>query len=72
MDALKKVNIRDRKELLAASTDRLLGMIMRLNREPRYHNTLDAIALTSRLMELRERNRKNDVPLSSSKDTVPS
>ena len=72
MDALNKVNVRDRKALLAASTDRLLGMIMRLNRRSCYHNTLDAIALTSRLMELKDRGALHDDTLSSPKDTVPS
>ncbi len=64
------VDVRDRKQLLAASTDRLPGLIMRLNRLPRYHNTLDAIALTSRLMELKDRARS--IRPSSTKNTVPS
>ncbi len=70
MDALMKVDLRDRRQLLAANTDLLPGMIMRLNRMPRYHNTLDAIALTSRLMELKD--RMGSIPPSSTKNTVPS
>ncbi|MDQ3101103.1 MAG: hypothetical protein M3R08_06935 [Bacteroidota bacterium] len=63
MDPLKKMSACDRKELLSASADRLLGMIMMLNRHPRYHNTLDAIQLVSRLMELKERATRNRSPL---------
>lgn len=64
MDQLMKMNARDRNELLSTSVDRLLGMILKLNRRPRYHNTLDAIQLTSRLIELKERmaKKKKSVP----------
>ena len=55
MDQLMKMNRKDREALLATATDRLLGRILQLNREARYHNTLDAIRLTSRVMELKEK-----------------
>jgi hypothetical protein len=55
MNTLNELDPSDRDVLLATSTDRLLGMIIKLNRCARYHNMIDAIGLVSRLMELRAR-----------------
>ncbi len=54
MDQLLLMDPRDRDELFSLNTDRLLGRIIQLNRCARYHNTLDAVTLVSRVMELRQ------------------
>jgi hypothetical protein len=47
------IDPRDLHELLATQPDRLLGRIIELNRHDRYRNTLDAIGIFQRLIELR-------------------
>lgn len=44
----------DLHELLATKPERLLGRIIELNQRTRYHNSLDAIGLLQRLLELRD------------------
>lgn len=51
-DRLELMEARDREVLLASDPSLWLGKIIELNREPRYHNRLDAIALLSNLNEL--------------------
>jgi hypothetical protein len=68
MDQLLLMDPRDREELLSLNTDRLLGHIIRLNRCARYHNTLDAVRLVSRLIELKGRTH----PASSPQPTASS
>lgn len=53
MDQLLNLDPQDLRSLLAAEPESLLGHIIRLNRAPRYHNSLNAIALLSRLNEMR-------------------
>ena len=45
----------DLHELLSTKPERLLGRIIELNRGTRYHNSLDAIGLMHRLLEVKER-----------------
>ncbi len=62
MDPLTTLEPRDLDQLLGSDPACIPGMIMRLNHAPRYHNHLDAIAITSRLLEMRAclRNSGND------------
>lgn len=39
--------------LLSLEPASLMGRIMLLNKDPRYHNRLDAIQLSARILELR-------------------
>lgn len=48
----------DRRRLLNAATDRLIGLVLELNRTPRYHNRLDALRLVSSILDLRARRQK--------------
>lgn len=59
-DPTLAIDPRDLALLLTTEPGALLGRIMALNREPRYHNTLDAIRLAMRLMELRAQQRGRD------------
>jgi hypothetical protein len=43
---------KDLLELLALRPDQWLGRIISLNRSARYHNSLDAVTLSSKLKEL--------------------
>ncbi|HMC98033.1 MAG TPA: hypothetical protein VKG92_10275 [Flavobacteriales bacterium] len=54
MDQLLFLDPQDLQSLLATEPERLLGRIMELNRAPRYHNRLDAVALLSSLVEMRQ------------------
>ncbi|MFZ1686824.1 MAG: hypothetical protein WAU70_05370 [Flavobacteriales bacterium] len=45
----------DLHELLSTRPERLLGRIIELNRGARYHNSLDAISLMQRLLEVKGR-----------------
>lgn len=53
MNALLVIEPRDLELLLNTDPGELLGRIMRLNRTPRYHNTLDAVRMMQQIMELR-------------------
>lgn len=53
MDPLRTLDPQDLLSLLAADPAELLGRILRLNRAPRYHNTLNAVVLACRLLELK-------------------
>lgn len=56
MDRLLTLEPRDLELLIGTDPAELLGRIMRLNRTPRYHNTLNAVEVLQRLLELqRER-----------------
>lgn len=59
-DPVLAIDPRDLALLLTTEPGALLGRIMALNREPRYHNTLDAIRLAMRLMELRTQRTRDD------------
>ena len=52
-DPLSDLDPQDLGMLLAADPEKLIGLIMELNRAPRYHNRLNAIALLDQLLELR-------------------
>ena len=51
IDVLKSMEQHDRDMLLSATPTEQLGLIIMLNQEPRYHNSLDAIALMSNLRD---------------------
>lgn len=53
MDRTFNLDPEDLRSLLAAEPERLLGLIIRLNRAPRYHNSLNAIVLLNNLEEMR-------------------
>ncbi len=53
MDTLHLLRRSDLKELMAASPAELPGRILCMNRLPRYHNQLDAIAISVQLLEMR-------------------
>lgn len=53
MDPLSLLSPNDLSRLLTLEATALPGAILRLNRLPRYHNGLNAIVLTARLLELR-------------------
>ena len=53
---MSPIAILDRKDLellMGIDPKTLLGQILQLNREPRYHNRLDAIQLAACISELR-------------------
>jgi hypothetical protein len=54
MNALLVLDPCDLESLLATDPAELLGRIMRLNRTPRYHNTLNAVDVFQRLIELQQ------------------
>lgn len=51
MDPLLLIDPRHRRLLLRLAKAELIGAILRLNRLPRYHNSLDAIALCAAISE---------------------
>ncbi len=53
MDTMSMLDPKDLDLLLRADQGALLGQIMRLNREPRYHNRLDAIQLMALIKEVK-------------------
>ena len=53
LDPLNELDPQDLSMLLTADPERLIGLIMELNRAPRYHNRLNAIALLEQLLEVR-------------------
>lgn len=59
MDSLHLLRYSDLKELLDATTAELPGRILRLNRSPKYDNSLDAIAISVDLMERRAGEQQN-------------
>ncbi len=62
-DRLLDLDPADLELLLRTADGDLPGTIMRLNREPRYHNRLNAIELTDELKSLRrEMERPNEDP----------
>ena len=63
MNGLLVIEPRDLELLLATDPAELLGRIMRMNRSPRYHNTLDAIDVMQRVQELRQDLRKGSSTL---------
>ena len=50
--ALWALDPRDLELLLATEPRELLGRIMRLNRSPRYNNSLNAVDVVQRILEL--------------------
>jgi hypothetical protein len=63
MNGLLVIEPRDLELLLATDPAELLGRIMRMNRSPRYHNSLDAIDVMQRLQELRQELQKGSSTL---------
>lgn len=63
MNGLLVIEPRDLELLLATEPTELLGRIMRMNRSPRYHNSLDAIEVMHRLQELRQELKKGSSTL---------
>lgn len=55
MDPLLLIDPRHRRLLLRLAKGELLGAILRLNQLPRYHNSLDAIALCAVIRERQQR-----------------
>jgi hypothetical protein len=53
MNALLVIEPRDLELLLATEPSELLGRIMRMNRTPRYHNSLNAVEVAQQVIELR-------------------
>ena len=53
LDPMNDLDPQDLSMLMAADPEQLIGLIMELNRAPRYHNRLNAIALLDQLLELR-------------------
>ncbi len=51
-DGLKTMDPRDRDLLLSVDPSEQLGLIIKFNQDPRYHNSLDAIALMANLREV--------------------
>jgi hypothetical protein len=49
---MPELDEKDLLELLALRQDQWLGRILSLNRSARYHNSLDAVTLSSKLKEL--------------------
>jgi hypothetical protein len=54
MNALLIIEPRDLELLLNTDPGELLGRIMRMNRTPRYHNSLNAVEVMQRLLDLRQ------------------
>lgn len=53
MDTTIMLDPKDLALLLSLEPASLMGRIMLLNKDPRYHNRLDAIQLSARILELR-------------------
>ena len=53
MNGLLMIEPRDLELLLSTDVDELLGRIMRMNRSSRYHNSLNAIEVMQRIVELK-------------------
>jgi hypothetical protein len=53
MRSLDLLDPADLSALRQMSTDDLIGAVLRLNLQPRYHNGLDVIVMTILLLELR-------------------
>ncbi len=54
-DLLALLRADDRERLLNTDDARLLGLVMELNRTPRYHNRLDALQLAALILRKRRR-----------------
>ena len=54
MNGLLVIEPRDLELLLATDPAELLGRIMRMNRSPRYRNSLNAIDVMQRVHEIRQ------------------
>lgn len=65
MDPLLQIDPRHRRALLRLASAQLIGAILRLNRLPRYHNSLDAIALCAVISEHQQRAQRAVLPGSS-------
>lgn len=55
MDTLHLIRQSDLRKLLAARPVELPGLILRMNRSARYHNQLDAIAISVELIQRRSK-----------------
>lgn len=59
LDPLSVLRAYDRRRLLGTGSGQLIGLIMRLNRMPRYHNRLDALQLAALIIDLRSRGERH-------------
>jgi hypothetical protein len=53
LDPLALLRPLDRKRLLRTDDAHLIGLVMELNRTPRYHNRLDALQLVALILRQR-------------------
>lgn len=65
MDPLSLLRPNDLARLLSLEASLLPGAILRLNRQPRYHNGLNAIVLSAELLELRQAAMEHKRPVPS-------
>ena len=75
MKTLALLDPADLRALQQMATDDLMGAVLRLNLQPRYHNGLDVIVLTILLLEQRSTPtdvQMVEVPVSSTEFPVPS
>lgn len=54
-NTLSRLRFIDRRRLLMADDDQLIGLVIQLNRSPRYSNGLDALRLAFLIMQRRSR-----------------
>ncbi len=54
-DPLSVLRTTDRRRLFRADVQRLVGLVLQLNRTALYHNQLDALLLVSLIMERRSK-----------------
>jgi hypothetical protein len=58
-DPLSMLRSVDRKRLLLAEDNQLIGLVIELNRSPHYHNGLDALQLAFVILQQRSRRRNH-------------
>ena len=56
---LSRLRPADRKRLLRTDDSRSIGLVIELNRSPRYHNGLDALLLAFAILQQRSRRRNH-------------
>lgn len=59
MNPLSRLRFVDRRRLLMAEDDQLIGLVIELNRSPRYSNGLDALQLAFLIRQRRSRRGSN-------------
>jgi hypothetical protein len=58
-DPLSMLRSADRKRLLLAEDNQLIGLVIELNQSPHYHNGLDALRLAFVILQQRLRRRSH-------------